>query len=261
MKKLYWILIPLLSLVTPNTYANNTENKGLNIAIEMDRRDSGFQDYQVALAMVLRNGHGEESRREIRFRALEVEGDGDKSLSIFDYPADVSGTAFLSHTHASRPDDQWLYLPALKRVKRISSANKSGPFMGSEFAYEDLTSQEVEKYTYNYLREDKINGRDCAVIERSPTYMNSGYSRQEVWVDREYFQPVRIKFYDRKGELLKTLSSSGYRQYQQRYWRPSSMNMVNHQTGKETLLVWNDYVFASGLSARDFDRNSLKRAR
>ncbi|HIN59600.1 MAG TPA: outer membrane lipoprotein-sorting protein, partial [Gammaproteobacteria bacterium] len=77
-------------------------------------------------------------------RSLEVAGDGDKSLTIFSYPADIKGTVFLSHTHPTRPDEQWLYLPALKRIKRISSSNKSGPFMGSEFAYEDLASQEIE---------------------------------------------------------------------------------------------------------------------
>ncbi len=74
--------------------------------------------------------------------------DGDKSLFVFDEPRDVQGTAFLIHAHREDADDQWLYLPALKRVKRISSANRSGSFMGSEFAYEDMTAQEVEKFTY-----------------------------------------------------------------------------------------------------------------
>jgi len=94
--------------------------------------------------MTLRNRAGKESLRNVRIKNLEVDGDGDKSLSIFDEPADVKGTTSLTWSHSDKPDDQWLYLPALKRVKRISSKNKSGPFMGSEFAFEDIGSQEVD---------------------------------------------------------------------------------------------------------------------
>ena len=93
----------------------------------------------------MKNRQGEESSRYIKNKTLEVENDGDKSLSIFERPRDVKGTALLNFTHKTGTDDQWLYLPALKRVKRISSANKSGSFMGSEFAFEDITSQEGGK--------------------------------------------------------------------------------------------------------------------
>ena len=72
----------------------------------------------------------------------------------------VKGVNILSHTKIFEPDDQWLFLPALKRVKRISSRNKSGPFMGSEFAYEDLVSREVEKYSYKFIKDEK-----CPTIE------------------------------------------------------------------------------------------------
>ena len=190
-----------------------------------------------------------------------MEGDGDKSLTVFDHPRDVKGTAFLSYSHATRPDDQWLYLPALKRVKRIASKNKSGPFMGSEFAYEDLSSQEVAKYSYRFLREEELDGRPTFVIERYPQYEHSGYTRQVVWIDQEMYQPLKIEFYDRKNSLLKTLTVSGYRQYLGRYWRPDRMDMVNHQTGKSTTLLWSNYRFRTGLTDRDFDRNALKRAR
>ena len=128
--------------------AETPEEKGLAIAIEADRRDEGFGDNIANLTMILRNRHGQQTSRVLRTRTLEQADDGDKSLIIFDNPGDVKGTAFLSFTHKEGPDDQWLYLPALKRVKRIASGNKSGPFMGSEFAYEDISSQEVEKYGY-----------------------------------------------------------------------------------------------------------------
>jgi len=259
------LLAPLL-LQAETTEASATE-RGLAIAVEADRRDAGFEDFTSNMVMELRNKQGDVSTRIIRLKTLEVEGDGDKSMSIFDEPADVKGTAFLTFSHAIKPDEQWLYLPALKRVKRINSKNKSGPFMGSEFAYEDLASQEVEKYSYKYIRDEKIkttefpDGVDTFVIERYPAYEHSGYTRQLAWINKDRYVAEKIEFYDRKNDLLKTLISSGYKQYLNQYWRPSEMLMENHQTGKSTLLKWEDYKFKTGLTDKDFSRNSLKRAR
>ncbi len=255
--------IGLLVLISLPSFAmaETAEEKGLAIAVEADRRDSGWQDQTATMEMVLRNRYGKESKRNIRSKTLEIVGDGDKALSIFDSPRDIKGTAFLSYTHALTPDEQWLYLPALKRVKRISSNNKSGPFMGSEFSYEDLSSQEVEKYTYKYLRTEKIDKREAFVIERKPTYEYSGYTRLITWLDTEMYQPLKIEFYDRKTALLKTLTYSGYQQYESQFWRPTNMIAINHLTKKSTVLNWKDYRFKTGLTERDFDRNSLMRAR
>ncbi len=241
--------------------AETAEEKGLAIAIEADKRDEGFGDSTANMTMELRNKQGDTSTRYIRIKTLEVIGDGDKSLSIFDEPADVKGTAFLTFSHAVKPDDQWLYLPALKRVKRINSKNKSGPFMGSEFAYEDIASQEVQKYTYKYLRDETLNGIDSFVVERYPAYEHSGYTRQVAWFNKAEYRPEKVVFYDRKNSLLKTLTYDDYQQYLDQYWRAHQMHMENHQTGKSTTLKWNNYQFRTGLSDRDFNKNSLKRAR
>jgi outer membrane lipoprotein-sorting protein len=251
----------LIALLPLSGLAETAEEKGLAIIEEADRRDTGWVDATAALDMILRNSQGQESSRALRIKSLEVDGDGDKSLSVFDAPKDIKGTALLSYTHALTPDDQWLYLPALKRVKRIASANKSGPFVGSEFAYEDLTSQEVEKYTYRWLRDEDLDGHACFVIEAYPAYENSGYTRQVVWLDQAMYQPVRIDYYDRKDALLKTLTASDWQQYLDRYWRPGRMLMENHQTGKSTELKWFDYQFKTGLTDRDFDQDTLKRTR
>jgi len=237
------------------------ERRGLEIAVEVDKRDAGFGDVSASLQMILRNSHGEETSREMRSRILEQESDGDKALVIFDSPGDVRGTAFLSFTHKEGSDDQWLYLPALKRVKRIASSNKSGPFVGSEFAYEDISSQEVEKYTYRYLRDEALDGRDHFVVERDPVDPKSGYTKQIVWVDKEHYRPSKIEYFDRGGKRLKTLTMTGYRQYLDRYWRADRWDMVNHQTGKSTVLLWSDYVFGNGLDDRDFNQNALAKAR
>ena len=258
---LFAILLLASPLITAETTEADNISRGLEIAIESDKRDTGFIDSTAKMTMELKNKQGDTSTRYIRIKTLEVNDDGDKSMSIFDKPTDVKGTAFLTFSHAITPDDQWLYLPALKRVKRINSKNKSGPFMGSEFAYEDLSSQEVEKYTYKYLRDETLNGIDCFVVERYPVDKNSGYTRQVGWVNKEEYRSEKIVFYDRKNSLLKTLTFSNYKQYLDQYWRADELHMINHQTGKSTLLSWSNYKFKTGLRDKDFSRNSLKRAK
>ncbi len=254
-------LLALLTLLPLSAFALTAEERGLQIAEESDRRDLGFVDSQAQMVMTLKNKQGDQSVRFLRVKVLEVRNDGDKSLTIFDEPRDVKGTALLTFSHGVKPDDQWLYLPALKRVKRISSKNKSGPFMGSEFAYEDIGSQEVEKYTYKYIRDENLEGKATFVIERYPVDKNSGYTRQIVWMDQAEYIPLKIEFYDRKNALLKTLVFNEYRKFLDKHWRSHSMFMQNHQTGKNTLLEWKDYEFQNGLREGDFNRNSLKRAR
>ena len=255
------MVICVCSILSLNAFAETAEEKGLAIAVEADKRDTGWGDQQASLEMILRNRFGQESRRKNRNKTLEVKGDGDKTLIVFDSPRDIKGTAFLSFTHALKPDEQWIYLPALKRVKRISSSNKSGPFLGSEFAYEDIASQEVAKYKYKFLKDEMIDGRDCFVIEAYPQYKKSGYKRLINWVDKEMYQPVKTEFYDRKNTLLKTLKYSKYQQYLNKFWRAGQMDMVNHVTGKSTQLTFNKYRFKTGLKNKDFNRNALKRAR
>lgn len=241
--------------------AESPEQRGLAIAVEANRRDTGWGDSQVSMTMVLRNKQGQTVTRALRSKTLEGTDDGDKGLIVFDDPADVKGTALLSFTHRSGPDDQWLFLPALKRVKRIASDNKAGPFMGSEFAFEDLSSQEVEKYTYKFLEEATYEGQKVFVSERYPVDPKSGYTRQVVWMDQAEYRPLKIDFYDRKRALMKTLTLHGYQQYLGKYWRAERLEMVNHQTGKSTTLSFTDYKFGTGLSERDFNQNALQDAR
>ena len=251
----------LLCLLPFGLLAATPEEQGLAIAQEADMRDSGYKNYTNDVKMILKNKQGQESIREIRSKTLEVDGDGDKSMTIFDKPRDVKGTALLSFTHKEGADDQWLYLPALKRVKRIASDNKSGPFMGSEFAYEDITSQEVEKYTYKFLKDGTLDGMDVFVFERYPVDRKSGYTRQIIWMDKENYKERKIEYYDRKNALLKTLVFADYNLYRDKFYRAQDMHMVNHQTGKSTRLLQSNYNFDVELSDRDFDKNSLKRAR
>ena len=239
----------------------SAEQKGLQIITEVDKRDTGFGDSKASMTMRLFNKHGNETSRSIKFKTLEVIGDGDKSLIIFNSPRDIKGTAFLSFTHALVPDEQWLYLPALKRVKRISSSNKSGPFLGSEYAFEDLTSFEVAKYSYLYIGDEVIDGKDCFLLELKPKYEYSGYTKERVWIEKNNYIALQIEYYDRKNSLLKTQKFKDYQQYLNQYWRANTQEMINHQNGKRTELIWENYEFGLGLTDRDFDKNTLKRAR
>ena len=239
------------------------EEKGFAVAARSDRSDRGFGDSEAEMTMVLRNAAGQESSRNMHFTTLEMpdESVGDKSLVLFSTPRDIEGTALLSHAKILDPDDQWLYLPALKRVKRISSRNKSGPFVGSEFAFEDFTASELNKFNYKYLREESCGDLNCDVVERFPRYENSGYTRQIAWVDTTDYQIRKIEFYDRRGSLLKELTFEDYRKYADKYWRPHRMIMKNVQTNKSTDLVYGEYKFSVGLKDKDFVKGRLSRLR
>jgi len=239
------------------------KQKGHEIAARSDRSDTGFESSEVEAVMILVNKAGQEMTRELSFKTLERENEdvGDKGLTVFSTPRDVQGTALLSHAKILEPDDQWLYLPALKRVKRISSANKSGPFVGSEFAFEDFTSTELNKYEYKYVGEEMLGDMKVDVLERFPLYENSGYTKQVSFVDQDVYQVRKIDFYDRKGSLLKTLILSDYREYEGGIWRAHTLTMNNHLTGKATTLTYGDYAFKTGLADNDFVKGVLKSIR
>lgn len=237
--------------------------RGLAISQASDATNLGFGDTAAEMEMILTNANGDVSERRLRFNTLENKdpNDGDWSMMIFDEPADVAGTAMLTYAHILDPDEQWMYLPALKRVKRISSVNKSGPFMGSEFAFEDFSAQEVGKYSYQWLRDEPCGERICHVVERRPLYKHSGYTRMVSWTDTTDYQARKLVYYDRKNALLKTLTFGDYQLYLDKYWRAHELFMENHVTRKTTLLRWDNYDFQTGLGKEDFTQNSLKRAR
>lgn len=235
--------------------------KGLEIAQNARSADRGFDNFVAELTMILRNKQGQENTRSLRVKVLEVKGDGNKSLFIFDNPRDVKGTALLIHGKINQSDDQWLFLPALKRVKRISSSNRSGSFVGSEFAYEDLGSLEVEKYTYKWLRDEQCGDLNCTVTEYTPVETDSGYSRQVIWHDTTEFRVWKIEFFDRKNAHLKTLTNDGYKMYLDQFWRATRSNMVNHVTGKTTELQWDNFEFRTNLREQEFTQTGLRRAR
>ncbi len=243
--------------------AQSLEERGLEIAKLIDSHDQGWVNQVSEVEMTLKNKYGQESKREMKIKTLEdtdkSDDMGDKSLTTFRTPKDVKGTSFLSFSRYNGADDQWLYMPALRRVKQIASDNKSGPFMGSEFAYEDISAQDVEKYTYKFVKEDVIGREPRFIIERYPVAKNSGYTKQIVSVDSKEYRIHKIEYFDRKGSSLKTLTYTGYKVYEGNIWRADLMTMVNHQNGKSTELIWKSYKFKADINDRDFNKNALKR--
>lgn len=251
-----------LSVAFASAGESDTAAKGLAIAEEVKRRDTGYGDFSTVATMTLRNAQGQTSERRMRIQTLESPGVGEKSLIVFLSPADTRDTALLSFSYIAESDDQWIYLPAMRRTRRIASGNKSGSFVGSEFSYEDISPQQVEKYTYNYLRDEEADGQDCFVIERFPKDVrSSGYARQVLWIDKAEYRPLKVENYDRRDALLKSLAMSQYKKYEDRFWRPHTMEMVNHQTGKSTDIVYEPFEFGAGLDESLFDQNRLGRGR
>lgn len=247
----------------PVSAATEAVKKGQRIAVEADRRDAGFRDTSAMLEMILRDRSGRQSVRELRMMIFEIadQAKGDKTIVRFNKPRDIAGTVLLSYSHFEENDDQWLFLPALRRVKRISSSNKSGPFVGSEFSYEDIISQEHQRYRHRWLRDEPCGTEACFVVERVPKDRNSGYTRQVVFFDQRHYRPMRIDFYDRRNAHLKTLHYKDYHHYRGRYWRSHEMVMQNHQSGKSTILRFKRYEFAVGLKESIFRPNRLRTMR
>ncbi|MEM9762081.1 MAG: outer membrane lipoprotein-sorting protein [Pseudomonadota bacterium] len=239
------------------------KERGFAIMERSDLTDAGFGTSTVQLTMTLSDPSGRTTVRDMQIdtREKEGEGNGDKALTRFFSPPDVEGTALLSHARILDQDDQWLYLPGLRRVKRISSANKSGPFVGSEFAFEDLTASELGKYDYTYLEtiQDEKTSLELDVVECVPRYERSGYSKLHCYTDTEIFQSRRIEFFDRGGRLLKTLDLGDYRQSPEGFWRSHVQTMTNHLTGKTTVLRYENYDFGVSLRERDFEPSILDR--
>jgi len=237
------------------------EERGREIAVEADRRIRGYGDYQARMDMILIDQHGEETVRELDLLSLEVSPDEAHSLVYFQSPRDIRGTGLLTLSFRNGEEEQWLYLPALRRTKRISANGRSSPFMGSEFAYEDLAPMYPSQFDYSYVGQESLEGTDTFVIERYPRYEGTGYQRERVWVDTEEYRVLRVDAWDLRDRLLKTLTLGGYEKYPDGIWRPSEALMVNHRTEARTRLRWSDYRLRTGLEEGDLSRAALGRVR
>lgn len=253
------LLLLSLSLLFSNQLA--AKDIGLQLAKQMKKANAGYISEAANMEMILIDAHGTQISRKMLGSFLEVKGDGDKGLIEFITPKDIKGTKMLTWSHRAEDDDQWLYMPAIRRVKRINSRNKSSSFMGSEFSYEDLSSQEVEKFTYKYLgkKQDKKLGK-IMILEKTPIN-KSGYTKQIHYIVAKYKQANKIEYFDKKQTLLKKAIPSNFKKYtvgKKSFWRPGKITMVNIQTRKKSIMSWSKRKFAKSISAKTFTKSALK---
>ena len=253
-------------LFSGNIFAQSNEEKGLSIVQKSIDLDKGFVDVSSEGVMILKDKSGNESERKFKSLTFEEldENLGNKGIIVFTTPRDIRGTALLTHDNIEpKDDDQWLYLPALKRVKRISSSNRTGKFVSSEFSYEDLSTDEPKDYIFTWIEDSVCPTNEalmCHVIEAKPKNKKSGYSKRIIFIDDQFFRYQKVSFFNRRGGLEKELSFIGYNQYLDKFWRADILEMINIQTGKSTSLQWSNYQFKQGLELSDFDPEKLKNA-
>jgi predicted RND superfamily exporter protein len=196
---------------------------------------------RIEATMVLVNDRGQ--RRERRMSSvnkLQPNGIDSKLLVTFSTPADIRGTGFLQVEHSEGDDDLWIYLPALKKSRRLVANNKGDSFVGSDFSYGDISLPKVDRYRHTFVRSEKVDGSDTHVIESVPATeaerRSSGYSRKLTWVRADNFLEVKVEYYDLAARLLKTQVIGRHEQVEPRKgrWFARVREMVNHQTGHRT---------------------------
>ncbi len=222
-------------------HQSEAEKKGLEIYTKQYLIDEGWKSMSTTMEMELIDATGRKSTRTVKKDSLEEIGEPDKTLGIFVSPTDIKGTVMLTFEHPTGSDSQWLYMPSIKRTKKINAKNKSGSFVGSEFSWEDISTTELTKFRYKYVGEDA----KYWIVERVPTYEFSGYSKETTYVNKQNYQTEKIEFFDKKGDMLKTLTLTEWREYAGRYWRALHFDMKNVQNNKQTVLRLSNYELGS----------------
>ena len=235
------------------------------VAVNVEERDEGT-DEVADLEMVLVNDKGQERNRKVVAYRKDYTDNADgfdkKTVMFFKEPADVKDTGFLSWSYAdpSKDDDQWLYPPALKKVRRISSSKKKDYFMGTDFTYDDMGDRNVDDYTYTHLGTEVIDGVECYHLETLPKdaaiQKKTGYGRGEMWVRPDIWFIVKMKLFNEKKAFLKELTVSDIVQIDN-IWTANTLKMVNEEEKHTTIFKFSNKKFNSGLDDEIFSERRL----
>lgn len=233
------------------------EETGREIMEKVDSRYTG-DDQVTDMTMTLIKSSGRERVRKVKVWQKDY-GENDKSLMRFLEPADVRGTGFLIWEHKGKDDDQWLYLPAYKKVRRISSKEKEKSFMGTDFSYEDLGSHDLDDYNYTLLRSEIFNDQVCYVVESVPKPgKKKPYKKTISWIRKDIFLVIGVDFYDKKGKFLKRLLATNIEKIDG-IWTVKVMEMENVQKNHTTTLEFENVRYNTGLKNDVFtERNLVK---
>ena len=255
-------LLVVASLASSAAAADLTD--GREIAARSDRARRATTEHQV-MTMILENARGQQRVRTIEGWSHELSDDEEHRFARFLKPSDVRGTTLLTYDYDEKDDDIWLYLPALKKVKRILSSNKTDYFMGSDFTYEDMENMDLVNWDYTLTGTETIDGVECYVIEEAPNNekeaKESGYSKRTSWIAKTDFLPRRVDFYDKKGRLAKRLVFEDIHPTSGDDPRPRAhrMKMENFITRHKTTLVFDKLELDVPIDDDVFSQRNLRR--
>ncbi len=227
---------------------------GLEIAEKVDNRKTP-KDMTADLSMVLTNKKGK--TRTSKIHSVTIDG-GKKQIIWFLAPADDKGVSFLKIEHDDKDDEMRMWLPAFKKIRRISAKKKGDSFMGSDMSYEDMSNRELSDHTYQRLEDERVGDADCFVIEVTPnSEAKSNYKKHKTWIEKARFIPLKEESYDRKGKLKKTKTFS-YADIKD-YVTPTEIYVEDVQKNHSTRLVFDNIKLDSGINDKLFHEKSLKR--
>lgn len=263
MKRINLLSITMTCLLGMSAFMASAELPEIDahqVAVNADERDDG--DDEVAdLEMILTNDKGQERNRKVVAYRKDY-GKDSKLVMFFKEPADVKDTAFLSWNYddESKDDDQWLYLPAADKTRRISSGKKKDYFMGTDFTYDDMSKRNVEDYTYTHLGAEPVDGIECYHIELLPkspeTAKKTGYGRAEMWVRPDIWMPIKGKFFDEKLNFLKELTVTDIQQIDG-IWTAHALKMVNEKEKHTTVFKFSNVKHNTGLDDEMFSERRM----
>lgn len=237
-----------ICLAAPAAWA---QMDGRQIIQEMKNRHESSSEYSTEV-MLLVDKKGNRERRLLKSYSKKGAQGLSRYLMVFLEPANVRGTAMLTWEHKDRDDDQWLYLPSMRKMQRIASGSKQGYFMGTDFTYGDLEPESLDDYTYTILRSEKIGDHDCWVIEAKPVsrkvLKKTGYGRRLLWVRKDIFFAPKIAFYDRRNRLVKTQTCYDLTNIKGKMWRAKKVLMDNQQREHKTVRAVKNLVIDRPLS-------------
>jgi len=212
------------------------------------------------------NSNGQERIRQTTGQTKLIAGTTDNMrLVTFLSPSDVKGTKTLLIEHTGKDDDIWIYLPALKKVRRLVSSNKKDSFVGTDFSYGDVIGQRPEDWNHKIVKEEKIAGKDCWVIESTPKTdqikENSGYSKRVGWIDKESFVALQAEAYDLQGQLLKKFFARQVEKVDAKNnkWQPMQLEAHNVQSNHRTVLEFKNFKANQGVKDELFTTRYLEK--
>ncbi len=232
MKKILSILIFTSILLT--SLSAQTGSEIMQKVIDEQKVNSSAMD----ILMTLVEKDGDTGTRRIQTLILN-ENNLTKTITLFLEPASVRNTRFLTVENSGRADDQWIFLPSLRKVKRIAVGDKDGSFMGSDFSYSDMGSSgsSIDDSTQTILREEKYNGQNCFVVESIPDAgTDNNYGKYITWVDKTSWLTLKVKFYSKDGRTqIKELNSENIVK-ENGHWLAKKITMETLESGHKTIL-------------------------